>query len=89
MEDSRKKLYDAVSAKYDIGTFDEFSNKMNNPESQKKFYDATSKDFDIGTFDEFQGKISLKKKNLPNPLHRVVRLLRKLQARMKSALGIR
>ena len=62
MEDSRKKLYDAVSAKYDIGTFDEFSNKMNNPESQKKFYDATSKDFDIGTFDEFQGKISLKKK---------------------------
>lgn len=58
-ESSRRKLYDAISGTYDIGTFEEFDSKMNSPESRKKLYDfAISKDFDLGNYDEFESKIS-------------------------------
>jgi hypothetical protein len=60
--ESRKKLYDAVSTKFDIGSFDEFNKKMDDAASRKKFYDSVSNDFDLGDFNTFEGKISLKKK---------------------------
>jgi hypothetical protein len=60
--ESRKKLYDAVSIKFDIGSFDEFNKKMDDAASRKKFYDSVSNDFDLGDFNTFEGKISLKKK---------------------------
>ena len=63
--ESRKKLYDAVSAKYDIGTFDEFNKKMDDKVSREKFYSSISKDFDLGDFSTFESKISVKKKEQP------------------------
>ena len=36
MPDKRKILYDAVSEKYDIGTFEEFNTKLNNPEKKMR-----------------------------------------------------
>ena len=65
--ESRKKLYDAVSTKFDIGSFDEFNKKMDDAASRKKFYDSVSNDFDLGDFNTFEGKISLKKKAISQP----------------------
>ncbi len=63
--ESRKKLYDAVSSKYDIGTFDEFNRKMDDRVSREKFYSSVSRDFDLGDFSTFESKVSLKKKEQP------------------------
>ena len=38
MPDPRQKLYNTLSSKFDLGTFDEFNSKMDNPESRKKLY---------------------------------------------------
>jgi len=62
-QESRKKLYDAVSTKFDIGSFDEFNKKMDDSSSRKKFYEAVSTDFDLGDFNTFETKISVKKKD--------------------------
>jgi hypothetical protein len=68
MPDSRKKLYDAISSEFDLGTFEEFNSKMDIPESRKKLYESVSVDFDLGTFDEFESKVGvLKKKEQPQP----------------------
>ena len=68
MPDSRKKLYDAISNEFDLGTFEEFNSKMNIPESRKKLYESVSIDFDLGTFDEFESKVgALKKKEQAMP----------------------
>jgi hypothetical protein len=63
MTDPRKKLYIALSSKFDLGTFDEFNSKMDNPESRKKLYTSVSSNFDLGSYDEFESKVApLKKK---------------------------
>lgn len=57
--DEIKKLYDAVSQKFDVGTFDEFSGKMTDVESRKRFYDVVSeKGFDIGDYDTYEQRLS-------------------------------
>jgi hypothetical protein len=57
-QDKYKILYDAVSTDYDIGTFDEFKTKLNNPESRKAFYNGVGAEYELGTFDEFNQKLS-------------------------------
>ena len=57
-QESLKKLYDGVSTRYDIGDFNTFSNKMQNPDSRKRFYDQVSQNFDIGNYDTFEAKVS-------------------------------
>lgn len=67
-ENSRRKLYDALTANdYDIGSFEEFDAKMNIPDSRRKFYDGVSKDFDLGSFEQFETKISPTQQNTPSP----------------------
>ena len=66
MPDSRQKLYNALSNQFDLGSFDEFNSKMNNPESRKKLYNYVSSSFDLGSFDEFETKIAgTPKKKVP------------------------
>lgn len=62
MPDPRKKLYSTLSSKFDLGTFDEFNSKMDNPESRKKLYNSVSSNFDLGSYDEFESKIAPVKK---------------------------
>ena len=52
--DKVKKVYDAVSKKYDVGTLDEFKADMKDPKKNRKVYDVVSKDFDVGSYDTFQ-----------------------------------
>lgn len=68
MPDPRQKLYSALSSKFDLGTFDEFNSKMDNPESRKKLYNSVSSNFDLGSYDEFESKIGgVKKKDGTKP----------------------
>jgi hypothetical protein len=56
--ESRKKLYNAISSQFDLGSFEEFDTKMNDKTSREKLYKAVSQSFDLGSFDEFDTKIS-------------------------------
>ena len=61
MNEDYKKLYDAVSAKFDIGDYDSFSAKMQTPEDRKKFYDAvSSKGLDLGDYNEYESRLKKK-----------------------------
>lgn len=58
MQDGRlKKLYSSISAKYDIGTYDEWSNAMLDEGRRKKFFDNVSAVYDIGDYDRFNGVV--------------------------------
>lgn len=67
-EVSLKKLWEGISKKFNIGTYDEFKVAMSDPIRRKKFYDVvTSKKLDIGTYQEFETKIGVNTQQLPNP----------------------
>ena len=62
-QDKSKILYDAVSKDYDIGSYDEFSSKLQNPEKRKAFYEGVGKEYALGSYEEFESKVApLKKK---------------------------
>lgn len=66
------KLHGVVSSKFDIGSVDEFSAKMQTPEDRKKFYDlVSSKGFDLGDYNEYESRLSVKKKEQSGFLSRV------------------
>ena len=54
---SLDSLYQAVSNQFDIGTFEDFSAKMQTPDDRKSFFDAVSMQFDIGDYEEFESKL--------------------------------
>lgn len=64
--DKIKVLYNAVSKDYDLGDFNEFSKKLQNPDSRKKFYDVVGKEFDLGGYNDFIERVTIipEKKNL-------------------------
>lgn len=67
-EVSLKKLWEGISKKFNIGTYDEFKVAMSDPIRRKKFYDVvTSKKLDIGTYQEFETKIGVNTQQPPNP----------------------
>ena len=55
---SRQNLFNALTEKkLSLGTFEEFNQKMDIPESRRKLFDAvSSRGFNIGTFEEFEGR---------------------------------
>lgn len=63
--DKSKVLYDAVSEDYDLGTYEDFSSKLQNPVKRKAFYDGVGSEYNLGSFEEFEAKITtpLKKKD--------------------------
>ena len=61
--ENRKNIYDSLSTKFDIGSFDEFNKKMDDSTSRKRLYDAVFNEFnDLGDFNTFEENLSLKKK---------------------------
>lgn len=58
MDEKLKALYEAVSQDYNVGTYEEFSTKLQDPAKQKAFYDGVGKDYELGTFDEFSAKLA-------------------------------
>src|SRR5690625_2729632 len=58
MNEELEKLYKAVSAKFDIGTFEEFQSKMDTPEKMQNFYKAvSSKGYDLGDYGEYEKRL--------------------------------
>lgn len=53
----RRNLYDVLTLKYDVGSFEYFCNKIKNNESRKKIYSIVRKDFNLGTLNEFDLKV--------------------------------
>jgi len=67
-EVSLKKLWEGISKKFNIGTYDDFKVAMSDPIRRKKFYDVvTSKKLDIGTYQEFETKIGVNSQQNPAP----------------------
>jgi len=63
--DKTKVLYDAVSKDYNVGSFDEFSKKLQNPSKREAFYKGVGSEYSLGSYDEFSKKVgAVEKKNL-------------------------
>lgn len=57
MDDNRKKLYDALSKEYDMGTFEQFCKDIQDEGKRRKLYDATSDEYDYGSYDSFSKQL--------------------------------
>jgi hypothetical protein len=72
IEDKKKILFDAVSKDYNIGTFDEFSKKLEDNSKRKAFYEGVGAEYNLGSYTDFEAKLGVKKK--PNQtLHWIYR----------------
>lgn len=61
-EDKIALLHKAASEHFDVGSIDDFKQKLQDPNKRKAFYDAASKQFDLGDYSSFEEKVLLKKK---------------------------
>lgn len=59
MPDNKRKLYDVLSKDYDLGSFEQFSNDLNDEEKRKKAYEAASASYDVGDFDKFSSDLGI------------------------------
>ena len=57
MDENRKKLYDQLSATYDMGTFDEFDTDLDNEDNQRVAWQAVGGQDGYGDFDMFRQAI--------------------------------
>lgn len=62
--DKIKALYNAASQKFDIGTEQDFRQKLTDSTKRRAFYDAASADFDLGTYDEYEKKLGPTQKQI-------------------------
>jgi hypothetical protein len=57
MNDNARKLYDALSEEYDLGTFEQFSSDIQDENKRRKLYDATIQEYDFGEYDSFSKQL--------------------------------
>ena len=57
MNDNRRKLYDALSQDYDLGTYEQFASDIADANKRKKLYDATVEEYDYGDFSAFEAQL--------------------------------
>ena len=57
MNDNKRKLYDALSQDYDLGTFEQFESDIADAGKRRKLYDATIEEYDFGDFAEFENQL--------------------------------
>ncbi|MBQ3812519.1 MAG: hypothetical protein II841_03020 [Bacteroidales bacterium] len=65
MPDNKRKLYDALSQTYDLGTFETFSADLEDEEKRKKAYKAVSQSYDVGDYDTFSASLGFTQKAAP------------------------
>ena len=56
MNDNKRKLYDALSNDYDMGTYEQFRKDLEDKDKRRKLYDATSDAYDFGDYDQFEAQ---------------------------------
>lgn len=57
MNDNKRKLYDALSQEYDLGTFEQFESDIADAGKRRRLYDATINDYDFGDYDSFSSQL--------------------------------
>lgn len=57
MNDNKKKLYDALSADYDMGDFETFAADVEDSVKRRKLYDAIQGEYELGDFDSFSKQL--------------------------------
>lgn len=57
MDDNKRKLYDALSEDYDLGSFEQFSSDIQDDTKRRKLYDATVEEYDYGDYDSFSEQL--------------------------------
>lgn len=57
MNENKRKLYDALSAEYDLGTYEEFERNIGDGNKRRKLFDAASADYDLGDYETYSQKI--------------------------------
>ena len=58
-DDKLRALYDGLVLKYDnLGSYDDFIKRLNDPTARKSLYDFASKDFSLGSFEDYEQKIN-------------------------------
>src|SRR5436190_15406819 len=65
--DKAKVLYDAVSKDYDLGTYDEFKTKLQDPSKRKVLFDAIGQDYDLGDYNTFNQKLGFDSNEIKYP----------------------
>lgn len=55
--DNKRKLYDALSQDYDMGSYEQFCNDLNDEGKRRKLYDTTSEEYDYGSWDRFSEQL--------------------------------
>lgn len=57
-EEKAQALYSTLSQEYDLGDYDSYRSKLEDPDKRKAIYDAASESYAIGdTFDDFDSKL--------------------------------
>ena len=85
-----KALYDAASKEYNLGTLDEFSQKLDDPAKRQALYGTIGKEYNLGDYDSFNKKLGydseeVKKKTIP-PLQMVRNRLQNLRQMVLRSL---
>lgn len=55
--DNKRKLYDALSQEYDMGSYEQFCSDLNDENKRRKLYEATSEEYDMGSWDSFSQQL--------------------------------
>ena len=55
--DNKRKLYDALSQDYDMGSYEQFCTDIQDDAKRRKLYDATSEEYDYGDYDKFSNQL--------------------------------
>lgn len=55
--DNKRKLYDALSQDYDMGSYEQFCADLNDESKRRKLYNTTSQEYDLGTWDSFSNQL--------------------------------
>ena len=56
-----RQIYDYLSSQFDVGTLEQFREKMNSAQNRKQIYETLSTAYDMGTYEGFVNKIGFKK----------------------------
>ena len=66
MNDNKRKLYNALSQDYDLGTFEQFESDIADAGKRRKLYDATIGEYDFGDYSAFENQLGFSPKGGAN-----------------------
>lgn len=59
MNDNKRKLYDALSQEYDMGTFEQFSTDIEDEAKRRKLYESIKGTYDLPDFNGFSSQLGI------------------------------